>query len=99
MNTKSIEWKSVGGHNETLNIDENHYVSYLHKDNQREITKGWGAVDGEDETAIITKSPWLCLILNGDHRKEYEQLVDQGYEACYNYFLAHPEQKSSWSEE
>jgi hypothetical protein len=93
-----MTWTSINRHNEILDIDDNHYISYLHKDNQREFTKTWGAVDGTDETALITKVPWLCLILNGNHRKAYEELVDQGYTACYNYFLSHPELKSSWSE-
>ena len=82
-------------------MDDNHYISHLERNKQRFEFGSWTAIDeGHDsETALITKEPWGCLILNGDHRKEYEDLVDQGYEACYNYYVSKSEQKSSWSED
>lgn len=50
---------------------------------------------GSDETALVKDRNFY--ILNGDHRKEYEELVDKGFDVCYDYFLSKPELKSSWS--
>lgn len=33
----------------------------------------------------------LFLILNGDHRAAYAPLVPLGFDACLEYFEAHPE--------
>lgn len=47
------------------------------------------------ETAILKDNKYY--ILNGDHRKEYEELLPQGFDACHNYYLSKPELKSGWS--
>lgn len=47
------------------------------------------------ETALLYKGNFY--ILNGDFRKEYEELVPKGYQACYDFFLSKSEFKSSWS--
>lgn len=106
----STEWKEIFNpitndiHNVTLSIDENHYVSFLFENNTS-VAKSLGldaATDQPDvgETALCTLSPWSCFILNGDFRKQYEELVDQGYDACYNFFLTQKEEfGSSWSDE
>jgi hypothetical protein len=47
------------------------------------------------ETALIKED--VYLILNGDHRKEYELLIDKGYEACKKYYESQNNQRSMWS--
>jgi hypothetical protein len=38
------------------------------------------------------------FILNGDFRKEYEGIIDQGWDACYAFWLSQAEEhKSNWS--
>lgn len=46
------------------------------------------------ETALIKDRQYY--ILNGNHCRAYEDLVDQGFEACLAYYEASPD-KSSWS--
>lgn len=50
-----------------------------------------------DETAIVDNVNSQYYILNGDWRKDYEQLIDKGFKACKDFFDAHQEHKSSWS--
>lgn len=59
----------------------------------------WGGDDGQCETALKAKnSPYL--ILNGDWRSEYEQAIDQGFDACLAVYEAHKDtHRSSWSED
>ena len=105
-----IEWKEIFNpitndvHNATLSIDENHYVSFLFANNTSVAeTLGLDATADKPElgeTALCTLNPWKCLILNGDFRKDYENLIDQGYDACYNFFLSKKEEfGSTWSDE
>lgn len=104
------EWKDIFNpitqdtHNTTLTIDDNHYVSYLFADNTSVAeTLGLDAASDKPEvgeTALCTLSPWKCLILNGDFRKEYEAVLDGGYDACYNFYLTQKaEHGSTWSDE
>lgn len=83
--------------NNTLEIDENNYVSFLKPYSDLSLFSSDDKSIGE--TALCTYVPWRCLILNGDFRKEYEELVAQGYEACYNFFSKKAEFGSSWSDE
>lgn len=51
------------------------------------------------ETAIMTKCN-KYFILNGDHREQYEQLIDDGLEACMEYYKFNkPQFGSVWSNE
>lgn len=83
--------------------DENHvikkedfYISYNPGTGKTfPMFAGDGGV-GSDETAIVKDGNFY--ILNGDFRKEYEEIVDQGFEACYKFFESKPELKSSWSD-
>lgn len=53
----------------------------------------------EGETALWYKNH--CLILNGDWRKQYEEVFDKGADACYNeVFLKYKDQHENlyWSE-
>jgi hypothetical protein len=56
---------------------------------------------GTEETAIVFRHPELdeniYLILNGDFRADYRELVPQGLEACIKFYLSKPELHSSWS--
>lgn len=72
---------------------ENFYISYNPK--PCATLPGFASDGGGDETAIVKDGKFY--ILNGDFRKEYEELVDQGFDACYNFFKSKPELKSSWS--
>lgn len=110
METNVKTWKDIFNpitqdvHNSMLTIDENHYVSYLFPDNTSAAeTLGLDSVSDNPavgETALCTLSPWKCLILNGDFRQQYETLIDQGYDACYNFYLSQvKEHGSSWSDE
>ena len=49
-----------------------------------------------DETCLISPDRDY-FILNGDFRKEYEELLPLGYIKCYQFFLNNQDKKSSWS--
>jgi len=51
---------------------------------------------GSAETALCAGGEFF--ILNGDFRKEYEAIVDQGLTACLDFFKSKSELKSSWSD-
>lgn len=73
--------------NQTLNGD-GFYVSYNNTDT---------SIYGSDTTALVDDDLQCFLILNGDHRAEYAQLVKRGYQTCVNYFMDHLDQKSKFS--
>lgn len=92
-------WEDLrGDHNLVLKAD-GFYISYL-QPYRMTNTFGWGASDDESigETALVTKEPWDCKILNGDFRKEYEAVIDFGYDACLNVFKSNSDKQSSWSD-
>ncbi len=52
--------------------------------------------EGMDETALCSNRGFF--ILNGDFRQNYEALVDQGFDACYEFYLVNQDKcGSSWS--
>lgn len=53
---------------------------------------------GGDTTALVTNTMDKFLILYGDHRAKYAELADKGYDACVEYFKAHIDQISKYSE-
>ena len=56
--------------------------------------------NGSDETALVKPDDPdnKYRILNGDYRKEYEELVPQGFEACLNFYNERKSDLgSSWS--
>lgn len=70
--------------------DSDFYISY----NESPIAGGKG-------TALVRKSgkPPKFLILMGDHREAYTHLFDQGYDACFQYFVDNIELiEPMWSE-
>ncbi|MEV0360115.1 hypothetical protein AB0H71_29055 [Nocardia sp. NPDC050697] len=79
--------------NVQLELDD-FYVSY----NSGEIAPfipAFAADNGGAETALCKDGKYF--ILNGDHREQYENLVDEGFGACYAYFMRHQDERSSWS--
>jgi len=84
------EWKKLR-RNEILEF-KGFYISYNPNVGMNPLC--WRG-DTDEETAICTGGKFY--ILNGDHRAEYEKLAPKGLKACLEYFKAHPELKSSWS--
>ncbi len=50
------------------------------------------AIYGSDTTAIVKSPSAHFLVLNGDHFAELSGLIQQGYEACVEYFRRHIDQ-------
>lgn len=59
------------------------------------------AMTKEDETAICREGRYY--ILYGDHRKEYEKIIndnkDNAFDKCVEYFKAHQNEMGFWSNE
>lgn len=71
-------------YNDFLNISGNTLGSAMGSDNR------------SAETALCFDNTYL--ILNGDFRKEYEAVIDEGLDACKKVYEAHSEtNNSSWS--
>ena len=89
-------FESTNGGNEVLEGD-GFFISY-------HPTPGVGisffeSDDGSDETALVKEdSDIKYRILNGDYRKEYEELIPQGFEACLAFYEKMcVEHDSSWT--
>ncbi|MFZ3481646.1 hypothetical protein [Sphingomonas sp. 3-13AW] len=57
------------------------YISYNDHDH---------AIYGSDTTALVVGQMDRFYILTGDHRAAYDQLIEQGLEACLTYYQANP---------
>lgn len=55
------------------------------------------SIYGSDTTALVDNDMTKFFILNGDHQKEYKDLINQGFNQCYEYFLAHIDQINRYS--
>lgn len=56
-----------------------------------------GSDTDSGETAICKNGRYY--ILNGDHRKEYEKIINQGLDACIDYFKKNKSTHgSSWTD-
>lgn len=54
------------------------------------------AGDTIDETSIVTDSE--TLVLNGDFRKQYEELIPLGFDSCLEFYYKNKAKHgSSWS--
>lgn len=52
---------------------------------------------GGAETALVVNGKYY--VLNGDFRKDFLTLGEQGLEACMDFYNEHSDAKSSWSED
>lgn len=88
--------KNPYGTNELLNCN-NFFISYnAHPCN---YMPGFGSDGGGAETALVNHADrYKFRILNGDFRKEYEELAPLGWEACLDFYnKMKGEFQSSWS--
>ena len=85
------KWKthSIKG-NSTLSGDS-YYISYNHGSDL------FGKESEETALCINKDNDQLWLILNGDFRKVYEEIFDNGVDACINIYKANIEKRSVWS--
>ncbi len=81
--------------NNALLEGDGFYISYATALGLRTIAM-FASDDNSDETALVIEGKFY--ILNGDYRKDYEKLVDQGPEKCLAFYHQHDNQ-SSWSEQ
>lgn len=81
--------------NYVLDLDGKNFISFQPLQNPFGFAF-FAADTAEGETAIVTEDDYR--ILNGDWRKEYEKLAEEGLEACIKFY---EENKviygSSWS--
>lgn len=91
-------WARMGQNVALHSEDGKFYISY--NANTGSILPMFAGDGSGEETVLCTlvKGEVQFYILNGDFRKEYEALIDKGFKACKDFFLAHPESKSSWSD-
>jgi hypothetical protein len=71
------------------NRDALFYVSYIFPDYR---------LYGSDTTALVVGQLDKVFILNGDFRKEYQELIPQGFEKCYEFFKANLQHRNEYSE-
>ncbi|MCR8994608.1 hypothetical protein [Brevibacillus laterosporus] len=53
---------------------------------------------GCDTTALVLGQMQKFFILNGDHRKQYAELIKQGFHACLAYYKANIENANKFSD-
>ncbi|SIC58954.1 hypothetical protein [Mycobacteroides abscessus] len=83
----------INGRNSLLKSDD-FYLSF----NPGNFVASVFDSDGSgSETALCKDGNYF--ILNGDHRAAYEKVFDQGFSACFAYFMKHQDQVSSWSDD
>lgn len=68
---------------------EGFYVSYNNHDTN---------IYGDVTTALVLGQMEKFFILNGNHTKEYEKLIDCGFSGCMEYFKNHIEQINKLSD-
>lgn len=79
----------ISGYNDVLeNKTEDFYISYLPDD------RDYGCIT----TALVKGQMQHFYILNGDHRKEYAELISKGFDSCLDYFRKNIELKNKYSE-
>jgi hypothetical protein len=61
------------------------YVSY----NNHDVD-----IYGSDTTALVFGQMQRFFILNGDHRRQYMDLIPQGFAACLDYYKANPDRQN-----
>jgi hypothetical protein len=96
MTRKENKWESQFGwgggsriNTVLANTETEFYISY----NDRDI-----ADYGCATTALVQGQMEHFYILNGDHRENYTDLVEQGFDKCMEYFIANISQINKKSE-
>ncbi|MFK4136684.1 hypothetical protein ACI2KR_31100 [Pseudomonas luteola] len=56
------------------------------------------SLHGDITTAFVIGNMEGFLVLKGDHRKAYSELIPLGFDACLDYFMANVDQASKTSE-
>lgn len=83
----SNRWYEVGDTQRL--VGDGFFISYNPDTSQIGVDEATGidmAGDEPRETALCREI--ACLILNGDWRQQYEDRVDEGWDACYQFYLA-----------
>ena len=90
-----MEWKKTTyGRNYVLEC-ESFYISY-NPSLGHVLGSSFAPDTCDGETALCKDRKFY--ILNGDYRKQYEELFPKGFEACYDFFKQQSKDKvSSWS--
>lgn len=92
----SYIWKSFGGGGHVVLEADDFYISY--NPAPCEGIPSFGPDTSVGETALVSDGTYW--ILNGDWRKEYEAVYEQGFDACLAVYKANKAKyKSSWSED
>jgi len=66
------------------------YVSYNNHDRR---------IYGCKTTALVLGQMQKFFILNGNHTKQYNELIPQGFEACLQYYKDNIDQSNKYSDE
>lgn len=93
------EWISSGGigGNVILQVDDSFFISY--NPDLSGLGEFFDADGGGAETALVNSQDYIeYRILNGDFRAQYEEVIEQGFEACLAiYEKLREEFDSSWT--
>lgn len=93
----SDRWYQV---DDTQRLDgDSFFISYNPDTSQLGVNALTGIDYAGDEPRETALCNWAAiLILNGDWRQQYEDRVDEGYDACYQFYLTKkPMYGSTWS--
>ncbi len=95
-----LKWEQGPTANETLQ-GEGFYISYNPNPSAAPGMEIWSMFgdNTKEETALCfnDKGRDKFLVLNGDFRNQYAELVPQGLQACIDLYFANPERHSEWS--
>ena len=53
---------------------------------------------GSDTTALVLGNMDKFFILNGDHRKHYQELIPKGWDVCFEYYTNNSDQHNKRSD-
>ena len=89
------DWKTIDSISSNMILHgDGFYISYATGAGLGRIGLFTGD-NSSDETALVIDGEYY--ILNGDFRKDYEKLVEEGAEACLSFFKKR-DNVSSWSD-
>ncbi|PGK51869.1 hypothetical protein CN918_29190 [Priestia megaterium] len=77
-----VEYNSVIAENKSpIELDAKVYDGFYISYNARDV-----AIYGSKTTALVLGQMQKFYILNGDHRKQYAELINQGFHKCLSYY-------------